>query len=94
VVAVVVAMCVCFTGIVGFVGLVVPHICRLLMGAHLRILIPASTLLGAIMVTIADTLARTMIIPAELPIGLLTSLIGVPFFLFVILREKRKLSYV
>jgi iron complex transport system permease protein len=46
------------------------------------------------MVTIADTLARTMIIPAELPIGLLTSLIGVPFFLFVILREKRKLSYV
>ena len=94
VVAVVVAMCVCFTGIVGFVGLVVPHICRLLMGAHLRILIPASTLLGAIMVTIADTLARTLIIPAELPIGLLTSLIGVPFFLFVILREKRKLSYV
>lgn len=94
VVAVVVAMCVCFTGIVGFVGLVVPHICRLLMGAHLRILIPASALLGAIMVTVADTLARTMIIPAELPIGLLTSLIGVPFFLFVILREKRKLSYV
>jgi iron complex transport system permease protein len=94
IVALVVAVCVSFTGIVGFVGLVVPHICRLLLGAHLRILLPASVLLGAILVTTADTLARTLIIPAELPIGLLTSLIGVPFFLFLILREKRRLSHV
>lgn len=94
VVALVVAVCVSFTGIVGFVGLVVPHICRLLLGAHLRILLPSSVLLGAILVTAADTLARTLIIPAELPIGLLTSLIGVPFFLFLILREKRRLSHV
>jgi iron complex transport system permease protein len=94
VVALVVAVCVSFTGIVGFVGLVVPHICRLLLGAHLRILLPSSVLLGAILVTAADTLARILIIPAELPIGLLTSLIGVPFFLFLILREKRRLSHV
>ncbi|WP_371196235.1 FecCD family ABC transporter permease [Glaciecola sp. SC05] len=93
-VALVVAVCVSFTGIVGFVGLVVPHICRLMLGAHLRILMPASVLLGAILVTVADTLARTLIIPAELPIGLLTSLIGVPFFLYLILREKRKLAHV
>ncbi|MBT1450594.1 iron ABC transporter permease [Glaciecola sp. XM2] len=94
VVALVVAVCVSFTGIVGFVGLVVPHICRMLVGAHLRVLLPTSVLCGALIVTIADTLARTVIIPAELPIGLLTSLIGVPFFLYLIVREKRKLSHV
>lgn len=93
-VSAIVAVSVSFTGIVGFVGLVVPHICRMVMGEHLRILLPASALLGSILVTCADTLARTMIIPAELPIGLLTSLIGVPFFLYLIVREKRKLSHV
>ncbi len=93
-VSAIVAVSVSFTGIVGFVGLVVPHICRMVMGSHLRILLPSSALLGSILVTCADTLARTIIIPAELPIGLLTSLIGVPFFLFLIVREKRKLSHV
>ncbi|WP_395344508.1 FecCD family ABC transporter permease [Ningiella sp. W23] len=94
VVALVVAVSVCFTGIVGFVGLVVPHLCRMAISSHLRILLPSSALVGAMLVTLADTFARTVLAPAELPIGLLTSLIGVPFFLYLIVREKRRLSFV
>lgn len=89
-VALVTAVSVCFTGIVGFVGLVVPHICRMLVGTKLRILIPTSAIVGAILVTIADVAARIIIVPAELPIGLLTSALGVPFFIWLILREKRR----
>jgi iron complex transport system permease protein len=89
-VSAIVAVSVSFTGIVGFVGLVVPHICRMLLGSHLKVLLPSSALLGALLVTMADTLARTLLIPAELPIGLLTSVIGVPFFLYLIVKEKRK----
>lgn len=92
-VAVVTAICVCFTGIVGFVGLVVPHICRMVMGTQLKMLLPTCAISGAILVTLADVAARVIIVPAELPIGLLTSALGVPFFLWLILREKRKFSH-
>ncbi len=92
-VAIVTAICVCFTGIVGFVGLVVPHICRMLVGTQLKVLLPTCAISGAILVTLADVAARTVIVPAELPIGLLTSALGVPFFLWLILREKRKFSH-
>lgn len=92
-VAAVTAVCVSFTGIVGFVGLVVPHICRMFMGAQLRILLPTSAILGAVIVALADVCARILIVPAELPIGLLTSAIGVPFFLGLIVREKRKYAH-
>jgi iron complex transport system permease protein len=93
-VAAIVAVCVSFTGIVGFVGLVVPHICRMVFGTHLKVLLPTSLLSGALLVALADTLARTIIIPAEIPIGLITSMVGVPFFLYLIVREKRKFDYV
>jgi len=93
-VAAIVAVCVSFTGIVGFVGLVVPHVCRMLIGAHLKILLPASMISGGLLVGLADIAARTLIIPAELPIGIITSIVGVPFFLYLIVREKRKFSYV
>ncbi|MDM7861135.1 iron ABC transporter permease [Alteromonas sp. ASW11-36] len=92
-VAFVTAICVCFTGIVGFVGLVVPHICRMLVGTQLRILLPIVTIVGGALVTLADVAARVIIVPAELPIGLLTSALGVPFFLWLILREKRRFSH-
>lgn len=94
VVALVVAVCVSFSGIVGFIGLVVPHICRMAISSHLKILLPASAMIGAILVTIADTFARILVAPAELPIGLLSSLIGVPFFLYLIIREKKRVSFV
>lgn len=89
-----VAVCVSFTGIVGFVGLVVPHVCRMFIGAHLKMLIPCSLLCGALLVGWADIIARTVIIPAELPIGIITSIVGVPFFLYLIAKEKRKYSHV
>lgn len=92
-VAFVTAISVCFTGIVGFVGLVVPHICRMLVGTQLRVLLPTTAIVGAVLVTLADVAARVVIVPAELPIGLLTSALGVPFFLWLILREKKKFSH-
>ena len=92
-VALVTALCVCFTGIVGFIGLVVPHITRMVVGANLTILLPCSILVGACLVTLADMAARVLVAPAELPIGLLTCALGVPFFLGLILIEKRKYQH-
>lgn len=89
-VALVTAVCVCFTGIVGFIGLVVPHITRMLIGSNMKIHLPCSVLMGASIVTLADMAARLLVVPAELPIGLLTTALGVPFFLALILREKSR----
>lgn len=79
---------VCFVGIVGFVGIVVPHLLRLVIGPGHRLLLPASACLGAILLLAADTCARTMVAPAEIPIGILTALVGAPFFLAVLLRQR------
>ncbi|HAD24341.1 MAG TPA: hypothetical protein DCF61_01250 [Alphaproteobacteria bacterium] len=75
------------TGIIGFVGLVVPHLVRLLIGPDHRTLMPASMLLGAAILLLADLGARTVVLPAELPVGILTSCIGGPFFLWLLLRR-------
>ena len=77
------------TGGIGFVGLVVPHLLRLLVGAEHRRLLPATILGGAIALVLADWVARVAVIPAELPIGMITSLIGAPFFLYLLLRGQR-----
>jgi iron complex transport system permease protein len=69
-------------GAIGFVGLVVPHACRFAFGADHRVLLPASALAGGSFLVVADTLARTVIAPQQLPVGVITSLIGVPVFLF------------
>lgn len=89
--AVAVGASVAMAGIIGFVGLVVPHLLRLIIGADNRLLLPASALLGAAGLVAADTAARTLISPAELPIGILTTLLGGPFFLFLLLRHRRRL---
>lgn len=89
--AVAVGASVAMAGIIGFVGLVVPHLLRLVIGADHRLLLPASALLGAAGLVAADTAARTLISPAELPIGILTTLLGGPFFLFLLLRHRRRL---
>jgi iron complex transport system permease protein len=86
-----VGACVSFTGIIGFVGLVTPHLIRLWLGPNHVRLIPAAALLGAILLTAADTVARTIAAPAELPIGILTSAFGGPFFLFMLLRQRRRM---
>jgi len=77
------------SGVIGFIGLVIPHLIRMTTGADHRWLIPCSTLAGACLLLIADTLARTLVQPAEMPVGLLTSLIGGPYFLWFILRSRR-----
>jgi len=75
-------------GLIGFVGLVVPHLMRLLVGPDHRLLLPASALAGATLLLLADVAARLVIAPAELPIGIVTALLGAPFFLFLLLRER------
>ncbi len=89
---VLVALCVgasvALTGIIGFVGLVVPHLVRLMIGPDHRGLMPASILLGAALLLVADLVARTVVLPAELPISILTSLVGGPFFLWLLVRHS------
>jgi iron complex transport system permease protein len=75
------------SGVIGFVGLVVPHVARMLWGADHRFLLPASILLGATFVVLADALARTVAAPTELPIGVVTAFVGVPFFLWLLRRR-------
>lgn len=81
-----VSAAVAFTGVISFVGLVVPHLLRLIMGPDHRQLLPASALGGALLVPLADTFARTLAAPAELPLGVLIALLGGPFFLWLLLR--------
>ncbi len=78
------------SGLIGFVGLVGPHLIRLTAGPDHRMLLPASALLGASMLVLADVLARTVMQPAEVPIGILTALAGAPFFLYLLLRKPRQ----
>jgi iron complex transport system permease protein len=80
---------VAYTGLIGFVGMVVPHMVRLLAGADHRNLLVLSPILGASLLVFADTLARTLAAPAEIPVGILTSLVGAPFFIFLLLRARQ-----
>ena len=84
------ATAVCVSGMIGFVGLVVPHITRMLMGPDHRILIPASALLGALFLLLCDTLGRTIAPPAEIRVGIMTALIGAPYFLYLIRRMRKE----
>jgi iron complex transport system permease protein len=82
---------VALTGLIGFIGLASPHIIRLFVGADHRSVLPGSALLGAVLIVVADLIARTAVAPAELPIGVLTSLIGGPFFVWLLARYHREL---
>ncbi len=76
------------SGIIGFIGIVVPHLLRLVVGPAHRLLLPGSILLGAALLVIADTAARTVVAPAEIPIGIITAAVGAPFFLVMLLRQR------
>ncbi len=84
----IVAIC----GVIGFVALVGPHVARLLWGSDHRIVIVGSSLVGAILLLAADLLGRGVVAPAELPIGIVTALVGAPFFLWMLLRERSRLA--
>lgn len=79
---------VAISGIIGFIGLMIPHIARLLCGSNHRILLPCASLMGALMAIMADLAARLLVIPSELPIGLVTSALGAPFLLWLLCRRK------
>ncbi len=79
-------------GIIGFVGLIIPHVMRMICGPDHRILVPASALGGAILLVSADMVARTIVAPLELPLGVLTALIGGPFLLFLMLRARNQVG--
>jgi iron complex transport system permease protein len=80
------------SGVIGFVGIVVPHLLRLVIGPGHRLLLPASACCGAMLVVVADSFARTITAPAELPIGIVTAIVGAPFFLFLLLNQRSKLA--
>lgn len=81
---------VALTGIIGFVGLVVPHLARLLLGSSHRVVLPGSLLIGAALMILADLTARTVMVPEELPVSLVTNAIGAPFFLWLIARAAKR----
>ncbi|MCY1374460.1 Hemin transport system permease protein HmuU [compost metagenome] len=82
------ALAVTSAGSIGFVGLVVPHMLRLLLGNDQRLILPACALSGGILLVLADTLARTLIAPEQLPVGVITALLGVPTFLYLLHRSR------
>ena len=83
------AVAVTSAGSIGFIGLIVPHLVRLAIGNDQRLLLPASVLAGGALLVFADTLARTIVAPQQLPVGVLTALIGVPVFLFLLARHRQ-----
>lgn len=91
--ALAVGIAVAFSGMIGFIGLVVPHILRISSDTNYRYLIVNSALLGAALLALADLFSRMLIAPAELPIGILTSLIGAPFFIGLLMQQKRKMGF-
>jgi iron complex transport system permease protein len=87
------ATAVSISGLIGFVGLIIPHIVRMLYGPDHKILLPASVLLGSTFLVIADTLSRTLIMPYELPVGVVTAFFGAPFFVYL-LKKRKSFGYV
>lgn len=84
------AVCVAFVGIIGFVGLVVPHACRMALGSDHRLIMPASIALGAMLMLFSDCIARTVMSPLELPVGAITAMIGTPVFAYMLMRKGRE----
>ena len=87
------AAAVCISGLIGFVGLVVPHAVRLVLGPDHRLLLPASALAGAAFLVIADLLARSLLAPIEIPVGIVTALIGAPVFIYLLRRTKKEYAF-
>ncbi len=84
------AAIIAFTGVIGFVCLIAPHMARMLIGSDHRFLIPCSALVGACLLLCSDTVGRIVLAPAELPVGIVTSLLGVPFFVYILLSKRRQ----
>ena len=81
-------LAVAFSGIIGFVGLIIPHIMRMLLGPDHRLLLPAAFLFGAVFMAVADTIARTLVPHSELPVGVITAMCGAPYFIYLLRRRS------
>ncbi len=92
-VSVITAICVSVSGIIGFVGLMLPHVIRFIFGGDYRYLLPLSAIYGAVFLIISDDIAKTAAMPSEIPIGIVTSLIGAPFLIYLIFRNFSKSKY-
>ncbi|MFZ1316732.1 MAG: iron ABC transporter permease [Methanothrix sp.] len=88
--ALITASVICFTGTIGFIGLVAPHITRMVVSGDHRFLLPASGLFGALLLLGADTMARTIMAPVILPVGIMTAYMGVPFFLYLFMKRRKE----
>ena len=84
------AVCVAFCGIIGFVGLIIPHACRMALGTDHRLIMPASMVLGACLMLFSDLVARTVMSPMELPVGAITAMIGTPIFAYMLMKKGRE----
>jgi iron complex transport system permease protein len=89
-VSILTAFAVSLSGIIGFVGLIVPHLMRMAFGSDHRLLLPASLIFGGVFMILADTAARTIIAPSELPVGVITAFLGAPFFLMLMFGKSRR----
>ena len=87
------AVAVSFSGVIGFIGLIVPHLVRIIWGADYRRLIPLSIIGGASALLLADMLARVLLAPQTLPVGIVTALVGTPFFLWILRRAKMEVFW-
>jgi iron complex transport system permease protein len=81
------------SGVIGFIGLIVPHLLRLVVGPDHKVLLPGSALLGAALLLGADLLARTVVAPSELPLGVVTALLGAPYFLWLLVRDRDRRAF-
>lgn len=86
-----VGITVSLAGIIGFIGLVVPHLCRMLTGPNHRTLLPLSMLTGSLILLVADILARVLVAPLDMPVGIITALLGAPFFIWLLIQQKGKM---
>lgn len=89
-VSLITATVICFTGTIGFIGLIAPHLVRMAIGGDHRFLLPGSALVGALLLLGADTLARTILAPVILPVGIMTSFLGIPFFIYLFMRRRKE----
>jgi len=87
-----VGVTVSISGMIGFIGLIVPHLGRMLSGPDHRILLPLSAVMGGLLLTVADIIARIVVSPAELPVGIVTAMIGAPFFLYLLFQQRGRMS--
>lgn len=89
--ALMVGTTVAFAGTIGFVGLVIPYILRLLFKSNYQLILPLSAVFGSILLVVADTISRTIVAPSEIPIGILTAMLGAPVFILILIKNKKSL---